>query len=106
MRQGSGLIRRSRHARQQRCGRNWHARDRFRPLGNLGDGLPADLIVTLGYSGWGAGQLEHEIADNAWLTVPADAGIIFDQPHENRLPAALERLGVDFARLAEKAGHA
>ena len=70
------------------------------------DGLPADLIVTLGYSGWGAGQLEHEIADNAWLTVPADAGIIFDQPHENRLPAALERLGVDFARLAEKAGHA
>ena len=70
------------------------------------DGEPADLIVTLGYSGWGAGQLEHEIADNAWLTVPADAGIIFDQPHENRLPAALERLGVDFARLAEKAGHA
>lgn len=70
------------------------------------DGEPADLIVTLGYSGWGAGQLEHEIAENAWLTVPADAAILFDQPHENRLPAALERLGIDFARLAEKAGHA
>ena len=70
------------------------------------DGHPADLIVTLGYSGWGAGQLEHEIAENAWLTVPADASIIFDLPHENRLPAALERLGVDFSRLAEKAGHA
>ena len=70
------------------------------------DGEPADLIVTLGYSGWGAGQLEHEIAENAWLCVPAEAGIIFDLPHENRLAAALERLGVDFARLAEKAGHA
>ena len=67
---------------------------------------PPEMLVTLGYSGWGAGQLEHEIAENAWLTVPADAAILFDQPHENRLPAALERLGIDFARLAEKAGHA
>ena len=70
------------------------------------EGHHGNLIVTLGYSGWGAGQLEHEIAENAWLTVEADARIIFDQPHENRLPAALERLGIDFTRLAEKAGHA
>ena len=70
------------------------------------DGEPSDLIVTLGYAGWGAGQLEHEIAGNSWLTVAADAAIIFNQPHENRLPAALERLGIDFSRLSEKAGHA
>ena len=70
------------------------------------DGQPSEIMVSLGYSGWGVGQLEHELAQYAWLTVPADAAILFDQPHENRLPAALERLGIDFARLAEKAGHA
>ena len=63
-------------------------------------------MVTLGYSGWGAGQLEHELSQNAWLTVPADPRIIFDIPYEERLPSAMEILGIDFTHLAENAGHA
>ena len=70
------------------------------------DGEPADLIVTLGYSGWGAGQLEHEIAQNAWLTVPASLDIVFNLPPEERLAAAMQLLGVDFAKLSDVAGHA
>lgn len=70
------------------------------------DGQPREMMVTLGYSGWGAGQLEHELAQNAWLTVPADQHILFDIPFEERLPSAMEILGVDFANLSEKAGHA
>jgi len=67
---------------------------------------PAKLLVTLGYSGWAAGQLEHELAQNAWLTVEAGEQIIFDLPAEEKLPAAMELLGVDFASLSEDAGHA
>ena len=64
------------------------------------------MLVTLGYSGWSAGQLENEIKQNAWLTVEAKDGIIFDTPAEDRLPAAMKLLGVDFAKLSEEAGHA
>jgi putative transcriptional regulator len=67
---------------------------------------PGDLLVTLGYSGWGAGQLEHELAQNSWLTVRASAHILFDLPYEERLASAMEILGVDFARLSDAAGHA
>ena len=67
---------------------------------------PAQLLVTLGYAGWSAGQLEHELSQNAWLTVPAKDAILFDVPAEERLPAAMELLGVDFARLSDEAGHA
>lgn len=69
-------------------------------------GKPADFLVTLGYAGWAAGQLEDELANNAWLTVPADMSIVFDLPPEERLVAAMQSLGVDFARLSEVAGHA
>ena len=67
---------------------------------------PRRLLVTLGYAGWSAGQLEHELGQNAWLTVEAREGIIFETPVEERLPAAMELLGVDFARLQDEAGHA
>lgn len=67
---------------------------------------PQKMLVTLGYAGWSAGQLEHELAQNAWLTVEAKDAIIFDLPSEERLPAAMELLGVDYARLADSAGHA
>lgn len=67
---------------------------------------PADMLVALGYSGWGAGQLEHELAQNAWLTVPASAHILFALPHEERLASAMEMLGVDLANLSDTAGHA
>jgi putative transcriptional regulator len=67
---------------------------------------PERIIVTLGYSGWAAGQLEHELKQNAWLTVAAQDAIIFDMAAEERLPAAMEILGVSYATLAEEAGHA
>jgi putative transcriptional regulator len=67
---------------------------------------PEKMLVTLGYAGWSPGQLEHELSQNAWLTVEARDGIIFDTPAEERLPAAMELLGLDYARLQDSAGHA
>lgn len=67
---------------------------------------PQRMMVTLGYAGWSAGQLEHELSQNAWLTVEARDAIIFDLPAEERLAAAMELLGVDFACLSDVAGHA
>jgi putative transcriptional regulator len=67
---------------------------------------PRQLMVTLGYAGWAPGQLEHELAQNAWLTVQANPQIIFDVPAEERLPAAMALLGIDFASLSDSAGHA
>jgi putative transcriptional regulator len=67
---------------------------------------PKQLLVTLGYAGWAPGQLEHELAQNAWLTVAAQANVMFEMPAEQRLAAAMEILGVDFASLSETAGHA
>jgi putative transcriptional regulator len=69
-------------------------------------GGPQQLLVTLGYAGWAPGQLEHELAQNAWLTVPATPDVIFDLRAEDRLPAAMNLLGVDYAKLSEVAGHA
>ena len=67
---------------------------------------PQRMLVTLGYAGWSAGQLEHELTQNAWLTVAAKERIIFDLPAGERLTAALELLGVNPASLSEVAGHA
>ncbi|HVE49500.1 MAG TPA: YqgE/AlgH family protein [Casimicrobiaceae bacterium] len=67
---------------------------------------PRNLLVSLGYAGWSAGQLEQELAANAWLTVEADAEVLFALPPQERLPAAMKLLGIDFAQLSEGAGHA
>jgi putative transcriptional regulator len=67
---------------------------------------PEHMLVTLGYAGWAPGQLEHELAQNAWLTVLATSDILFDMPAEERLAAAMDVLGVDFANLSDVAGHA
>lgn len=67
---------------------------------------PERILVTLGCSGWGAGQLEQEIARNGWLTVYADPNIIFDLPVEERFHAAMRLLGIDPMMLAGEAGHA
>ncbi|MEO8847814.1 MAG: YqgE/AlgH family protein, partial [Casimicrobiaceae bacterium] len=67
---------------------------------------PQDFLVSLGYAGWEAGQLEQELAANAWLTVEADPGILFDLPAERRRPAAMRLLGIDFSQLSEDVGHA
>lgn len=67
---------------------------------------PEKMLVTLGYAGWAAGQLEQELAQNAWLTVPASAEILFEIPSEERLPAAMQLLGIDFCHLSSQVGHA
>jgi putative transcriptional regulator len=67
---------------------------------------PRNIIVTLGYAGWDQGQLEHEITENTWLTVPASERILFDLSAEERLAAAMDLLGISYATLMEDAGHA
>ena len=80
------------------------SRDILQSLGEHGE--PNEVLVSLGYAGWSAGQLEEELAANAWLTVPAELSIIFELPPEERFAAALQQLGVDFTHLSEVAGHA
>ncbi|HEU4774065.1 MAG TPA: YqgE/AlgH family protein, partial [Lysobacter sp.] len=67
---------------------------------------PANALVTLGCAGWGAGQLEQELADNDWLTAPPDTELLFRLPLEARWEAAAGRIGVDFAHLAVYSGRA
>ena len=67
---------------------------------------PQHSLIALGYAGWGAGQLEREMAENAWLSGPADSSIIFDLPDDKRWHAAAALLGVDIERLSGEAGHA
>lgn len=69
-------------------------------------GQPEDIVVTLGYSGWSAGQLEHELGQNAWLTVPATQSILFELPYQDRLASAMELLGVSRLHLVDEVGHA
>ncbi len=67
---------------------------------------PRKLLVTLGYSGWSAGQLEEEIGRNGWLTVDAVPELIFDTPPADRYDHALRLLGIDPRMLSQEAGHA
>ena len=67
---------------------------------------PERFLVLLGYSGWSAGQLEQELADNAWLNAPASDAILFDAPIDRRWQAAAGQLGIDLARLSSQTGHA
>lgn len=70
-----------------------------------GDGPPR-MLVSLGCSGWSAGQLEEELGRNGWLTVPADPAIIFELPVEDRFNAALRLLGIDPIMLTAESGRA
>ena len=67
---------------------------------------PERYLIALGYAGWGAGQLEQEMADNAWLSGPADESILFDMDIEARWSAAAALLGVDVNLLSSEVGHA
>ena len=67
---------------------------------------PKRLLVTLGYSGWGAGQLEDEITRNGWINVNAEPEVIFDTPVEERYAKALSLLGITPHMLSQDAGHA
>ena len=67
---------------------------------------PRKVLVSLGYSQWGEGQLESEIGENSWLTVGADAAVIFDTPVDQRYDKALALLGLQAWMLSSEAGHA
>lgn len=67
---------------------------------------PQHHLVAVGSAGWGPGQLETELAANAWLTCPASQEILFNTAYDERLPRALKSMGIDLARLSTQAGHA
>jgi len=67
---------------------------------------PRRATVALGYAGWGAGQLEHEILENSWLNTPANAQIIFDTPFADRWQQSAQLLGIDLSMISPEAGHA
>jgi putative transcriptional regulator len=67
---------------------------------------PAKAQLILGYAGWEAGQLEDELAQNGWLTVPAQSSVIFDTPLEQRWTAAARQLGIDVNLISTRPGHA
>ena len=67
---------------------------------------PRKVLVSLGYSAWGQGQLESELGENSWLTVDADSAVIFDTPVDQRYDKALLLLGLEAWMLSGEAGHA
>ena len=67
---------------------------------------PRKALMALGYAGWGAGQLEHEIAENGWLTCPASTDLLFDSDIDRKYDRILASIGIDLARLSHTAGHA
>ncbi len=67
---------------------------------------PRRSLLALGYAGWGPGQLDQELQANAWLTVPADEELIFDDALNDKWERSLSKIGVDFTFLAGDAGHA
>lgn len=70
-----------------------------------GDG-PKQRLVLLGYAGWGGGQLEGELADNAWLVCDGSADVIFNKPDHGKWLAGLGILGVDPLMLSSEGGRA
>ena len=70
------------------------------------DEFHGQALVALGYAGWSVGQLEQEIADNAWLSGEAGTDILFNTPAEQRWAAAAALLGIDISRLSTDVGHA
>lgn len=76
-------------------------------LDSFGNGnSPEHYLVTLGYAGWDAGQLEGEIQEGSWLTVAADPELLFELPHTDRYAAATQRLGIEPWQLNGEIGHA
>jgi len=67
---------------------------------------PRQYLVALGYAGWGVGQLEEELKQNAWLSCPAQLDILFDVPFTERVNRAAASLGIDFRLMSSQAGHA
>jgi putative transcriptional regulator len=67
---------------------------------------PEKYLITLGYAGWTAGQLETELQENSWLTIPADADLLFNVPNHKKWEAAMNKLGIDPWQVSGEIGHA
>ncbi len=67
---------------------------------------PENYLITLGYAGWGEGQLEEELLANAWLNCPADDDILFHTKHNDKFNKAMKKLGIDSSQLNGQIGHA
>jgi putative transcriptional regulator len=67
---------------------------------------PEDYLITLGYAGWGSGQIEREMTENSWLNVPANSEILFHTPSEKRWESAAQSLGIDIHLISGDIGHA
>lgn len=80
------------------------SKDILSALGN--EKGPRKSLVTLGYAGWTAGQLEEEIQKNSWLTIEADLDLLFDVPIHKKWETAVQKLGIDIWQLGPEAGHA
>lgn len=80
------------------------SKDILSVLGN--DDGPTKSLVTLGYAGWTAGQLEEEVQSNSWLLVEADLNLLFDVPIHKKWEAAMHKIGIDAWQLGPDAGHA
>ncbi|GAC15657.1 YqgE/AlgH family protein [Aliiglaciecola lipolytica] len=80
------------------------SKDILSALGN--ENAPEKALVTLGYAGWTAGQLEEEVQNNAWLIVEADEALLFDVPIHKKWEEAVRKLGIDVWQLGPDAGHA
>ena len=108
--QGRGFVVHSLDYRQPNTvevGRRYGLTTTLEILRNIaGGGPPGRFLLALGYAGWGAGQLEQELAENSWLTCGASDDVLFDVPADKRYAAALATLGVDPRLLSQTAGHA
>ena len=67
---------------------------------------PENMLVALGYASWGEGQLEQEIAENSWLSAPANTEVLFTTPSQQRWQKAASLLGIDIKLLSDDVGHA
>ncbi len=67
---------------------------------------PSDFLITLGYAGWGRGQIEKEMEENSWLNVQADRELLFNTPSEQRWESAAKKLGIDINLISGDIGHA
>lgn len=67
---------------------------------------PRRSLLALGYAGWGAGQLDHEMLENGWLHVPADPDLLFDTNYDDKWDRAIAKMGISLPRLSADVGHA
>lgn len=76
-------------------------------LRDIAAGLgPKHRLLALGYAGWGPGQLDSEIQANAWLCVPADPDLIFDDALDDKWERCINKIGIDYKSLSTSVGHA